>query len=287
MRVKNGLRPTPKDDRDLILGAFVTLPKLSELPDEFDLGTLGIKDQRDSDFCGEFAACAASELQEGVELCPEWAFAAAKKLQGGDPDSWGLDLRTAMAVHVKYGCPEAKDVEASITNTAIKKLRRIENYPPKLFDKAIEHMKRSYVKVEGPYTPFDDLRATLWYYSNEKRAAVSGVIFGWDTDDTHFDEIPEDGGGHAMMIRGWKGDYLIYQNSYGKGAGDNGVHYIHRDIVNHFVKMYGAYMFIDMPKEMIRDMIKNGIKDRDGYIIQLLKRTVTLLQQLLKKVAGI
>ena len=64
MRVKNGLRPTPKDDRDLILGAFVTLPNLSDLPDEYDLGTRGIKDQRDTDLRSEFNTKDEKELQE-------------------------------------------------------------------------------------------------------------------------------------------------------------------------------------------------------------------------------
>jgi hypothetical protein len=55
--MKYGLLPLPKDDRDFKLGALYTLPKLSEIPDAFELDVLGIKDQRDSDFCTAFATC--------------------------------------------------------------------------------------------------------------------------------------------------------------------------------------------------------------------------------------
>ena len=103
-----GLNPLPPDNRDFKLGAAFTLPALSELPAEFEHPILGISDQGNSDMCGAFSSCSASELQEGVKLVPEYQFALIKELEGGDVDSFGADLRSIMKSHVKIGALEEK-----------------------------------------------------------------------------------------------------------------------------------------------------------------------------------
>ena len=285
MKIKNsGLLPTPYDERDLTLGAITELPKLTELPSNFILDGIEIKNQGKTDFCTQFAACGMSELQEGVSLSPEWCFAKTKELNGG-VDSYGQDLRQALDTHRKIGAVEAKDVPYSVATKDKDFLRRIENYPRELAMGAIQHMKQSYLKVTGPYDAFDNIRATVWKYRAEKRGVAMGCIFGWDTDDVILDTVPTSGGGHAMYYAGWKTikgeEYLVLVNSYGKNAGENGIHYVSRDVVNHFEAQYGAYMFSDLTPEQVRYMIENGITDRDNWIIQLYKSIITLLQQLL------
>lgn len=285
MKLHNsGLLPTPPDDRDFKLGAITTLPPLSDIPDNFMLDGIEIKDQKHTDFCTQFAACGMSELQEGVRLSPEWSFARTKAITG-DVDGDGENIRTAIATHVKIGANEAKDVPFSVKNKSRDFLARIENYPPELEKKAFKHMKQSYVKVEGQYDAFDDIRATLWKYREERRGVIMGCKFGWDSDDKILATIPLDGGGHCMYYCGAKKidgtQYLVLAQSYGKDAGDNGYHYMSREVVNHFYDKYGAYMFIDLTPEQVRYMIENGITDRDNWIIQLYKSIITLLQQLI------
>lgn len=285
IRNYGGLQPTPRDDRDIKLGAFTTLPPLSELPDNFTLEGYNIKDQGETDFCTAFATCGASELQEGVRLSPEWCFAKSKE-QTGDVDSFGQGIRPALSVHVKFGAPEAKYVPISLENRDPEYLRHIENYPD-LDTKPVEHIKKSYVEVTGTYDPFDDIRATIWKYRKEKRAVVTGLVWGWPIDQKFIDTIPDDGEGHCMYCVGWGKiggvQYLKYVQSSGKNAGDKGVHYIARNVVNHFVPVYNAYTFLDTPPDELRYMIENGIKDKDNWIVQLLKVAISLLKELVKK----
>lgn len=285
MKITNsGLQPTVPDSRDFKLGAITDLPKLSELPDNFLLPGIKIKDQRQTDFCTQFAACGMSELQEGVSLSPEWTFAMAKAFNN-NVESYGEDLRTALAIHIKKGSVEASAVPFSVENKDKDFLRRLENYPNGLGMSAIQHMKASYIKVEGPYDSFDDIRATIWKYRAEKRGVAMGCIFSWAADDKILDTIDDDAGGHAMYYAGWatiKGVmYLIVVGSYGEEAGDNGFYNMSRAVVNHYEKMYGAYMFSDLTPEQVKFMIQNGIKDRDNFVIQMYKQVITLLQTLL------
>lgn len=285
---RDSLRPTPPDDRDFSLGAITTLPPLSEIPDDFMLDGIEIKDQRGTDFCTQFAACGVSGLQEGVSLSPEWSFAKTKEL-AGDIDGYGEDLRTAVATHVKVGAVEAKDVPFSVRTKSSKFLRRIENYPPELEKKAFIHMKKSYVLPEGPYDAFDNIRASLWKYkkNGENRGVAMGCKFRWDSKDVILGEGDGNvGGGHAMYYGGArkiKGtQYLALVQSYGEDAGENGIHYMSRKDVNYFYEKYKAFMFIDLTPEEVRYMIDNGITDRDNWIIQLYKAIVTLLTAQLK-----
>jgi len=275
-KIIGGLRELPKDDRDLKLGAIYSLPKLEELPDNFIIGFPKVKDQKDSDFCAAFASCSASELQEDdTELCPEWTFAVAKYLSGENPDTFGLDLRTAMKAHQKFGALEKKDSPFSLENKPQSFLRNINNWPDELYKKAIKHKKESFFYVTGPYDNYDNIRASMWKFRNEKRAVVFGVIFSWSLSQVFMDTYQNKGGGHALCNIGFTPKCLYIQNSYGESAGEAGRHYFSREVINRFVDLYGAFMFIDMPKEDARYMIENGIKINDNWIIGLLKVVLT------------
>ena len=264
-----GLRELQKDERDLSVGALFSLPKLEELPDSFDIPTLEIKDQGESDFCAAYASCSASEIQEAKKLEPAWTFAISKTLSG-DVDEYGQDLRTIMKTHVKFGAIEKSDVDQSIKNRSADHLRRIENWNDKLRRIAIYHKKASFMDCKGPYDAFDNIRACMWKFKNEKRAVVSGVKWGWDSDIEKIDDMGTPKGGHAILYRGWKGEYLLMQNSYGKDAGRNGVHLIHRSVVNDYVGRYGAFMFQDISPEEARWYLNNGKKADRSWLLNLI-----------------
>ena len=103
----NSLKILPREEaeKDFKLGAFFTFPKLEELPTDFRLEGINIKQQYDSDFCAAFSSTLASELQEGVTLSPEWVFAKAKE-KAGDVDGFGLTLKDVAKVHSDFGAPE-------------------------------------------------------------------------------------------------------------------------------------------------------------------------------------
>jgi hypothetical protein len=277
--LKGGLNLTPKDERDFLLGAIITLPKLSELPESFSFETLNVKDQKDTDYCTAFASCLVSELQEEVELCPEWSFAASKEISG-DADKFGQDIRVAMKTHQKVGAIEKKVSPYSLENKEDSFLRKIANWPKNLYNFALFHSKESYFKITGPYDHYDNIRASIWKFRDMKRGVVTGVVWSWNLSDVLLTGISENGSGHCIPIKGWNKEGEEVQNSYGLQAGKNGIHFISRETVNHFVEMYGAYMFVDISPEKAHYYLERGVKIEE---ISILTEVVRLLKILITK----
>lgn len=267
-----GLLDTPYDPRDYQLGAILDLPPLEEIPDDFRVGELFVKDQKDSDFCSSYMSCLMSEIQEGVTLEPSWSFAKSKEISG-NVDSWGQDLRTALQAHKNFGALPSELSPHSIDTDSPSFLRDIKNWP-KLEKKAYPYRKKTFFKVTGPYDAFDNARATMWKL---KDAIGSGVLWGWPLNQSYLKTIPTSGGGHAVTYIGatFMDDgtpVIILQNSYGEKAGDKGLFYMTREVYNHFSNKYGAYVFVDISPEEAKECMQNGIKLGDSWLARLLKR---------------
>lgn len=275
---KGGLNPLPKDERDFQLGAYYSLPSLSELPESFSLGEADIKHQGDTDFCTAFASCGASELQEGVRLNPLWSFAKSKEISG-DMEEWGQDLRTALKVHTKFGAVEMSEME-------VDNPRDIKTYSPLLEEEAKKHKKKTYLSVSGKYDDFDNIRASIWKFRSENRAVVFGIQFGWPLSQIIMENPAENGFGHALFALGWKVindiPYLEVVNSYGKDAGENGKHYFGRDVINKWTEQYGAFMFVDMPPEDMKRLLDANIKETDSIFTKILKELWYLIKSITK-----
>lgn len=257
-----GLTELPPDSRDFALGQLVVYPKLSELPESFSLVTpeLNILDQNadeNGDMCSAYTTCGISALQEGVDLFPPFSFAASKEISG-EPESWGQNLRDAFAAHIKHGAIEPEKVPDAEKNLTQNERRYFKNYSLATKAGAIQHIKKAYVMPKGIYDAYDNCRASLWLYRNEKRAIGFGVEFGW-TLDTYILSGTPSGFGHAMYITGWDKDGLEVVNSAGKNAGKNGFHRITRETIEEYVKKYGAYMYIDASPEEIKQRIQGQL----------------------------
>lgn len=270
MKITKGLRETPKDERDFQLGALVSLPKLSELPISFKLPALGVKDQKGTDFCTAFASCLISEMQEGIELSPEYSFALSKEISG-DPDEWGQDIRTALKVHTKKGALAQKEAPYSLLNKEPEFLRHLKNWPPELQEKIGFHKKKSFFKITGPYDHYDNIRAAIWKFRNEKRGVISGVIWAWPLEEYLLEGTLNQGFGHCISYIGWEKDGLLVQNSAGTEAGRQGLHLMSRATANHFAQKYGAYMMIDLSPEEAKYCLDHGIKIEDNWLIRFFK----------------
>jgi len=240
----NSLKELPEDKLDLELGAFVALPK--DLPDEFSLPEQPVKNQdslvRGSDFCTQYACCLASEFQEKVALLPEYTFAYAKQ---GDADAWGDDLRGACKAQQKLGAIEMQTLGMLPGN-----LRYFDSYPESFKELAKKHRKQTYVRLNS----FNEIVQTLWKYKD--RAVVMGLVWSWAMSDYMLTGTENTGFGHAVTAVGFKTinghKYLEIQNSYGTQAGKNGRHLLSEETVNHFVKRYGAFCFIDENPRTVR-----------------------------------
>jgi len=268
--MNKGLRKkTPS--KDIRVGQLIDLPELKDIPKSLFLGKPFIKDQKDSAMCGACAGTYASELQEGVELSFEWQYAAVKKIEG-NLDTWGSELRDVCKSLVKIGSLPKKKAPYSLNDAGEDFLKNIENWPKELYLEAFPYRKKTYVSVEGKYEPFDDIRAYMTYFYNrgEKRAVIFGLEWAWDLSRVYIDTI-EEGFGHAMCAIGFDGNYLIVAQSAGEKAGDNGVHYIHRDVIDHYVKEYGAFALIDIDREVAEFHVATGSKMTDNIWVQFIK----------------
>lgn len=275
-----GLRPTPPDERDYALGSIVILPALSTLPETFTL-PYTVKNQRDSDFCSAYMTCAMSEVQEGIELEPAYSFAVSKEISG-DVDSWGQDLRSACKAHIRGALP-AKDSPYNLSNQTQHFLRRLVNWQvPE--EQVLPYRKQTYFKVtgqyvKGPYDHFDNIRASLHKFASP---VGIGVMFSWPLSQIVLDTISDKGFGHAMTVVGFTRleglEVCTVLNSAGEEAGKGGVHYMTREVLNHFVDIYGAYMFTDIPRADVEYALETGTKIGDNWVITLIRALINLFR---------
>ena len=258
-KIGGGLRKDVKDRRDFKFGVVFQLPKLEELPKEFNLGDpLRIADQGDSDLCTGFASCAVSEDQEHIALSPEYVFAKTKELEG-DYTTWGADLRMACKAQQKFGTIEKKLAPFNLETHSRDFVANWLNWPTELSENALSHRKVSYFLVTGPYDVFDNFRATLWANREEKQSIITGCLWHYSWTGSPNGIIPKfslDRGefGHAFKIFGWKeiaGEpYLIAQLSNGTQIGDKGIFFFPRNVVNK--EFFNAYTFKDVDPVIIK-----------------------------------
>lgn len=284
-RVPGGLLPKTKDKRDFDLRvAGISLPKLSDLPEIFELDDpFEPYDQTEyADFCSGAMVAELSSLQEGVRLFFPFAFAAGKACSGEDVNSWGNDMRSAFRGQVKYGCPAESDVPDWLKSKPASFLRDIKNYPSEVLEKALLHAKNSFFDVTGPYDPFDNIRAAIYKFAQDKKGVGIGLMWKWPLSDTDPIDYNRDGVGHAMGItKGWVVRHgvpkLKVKQSYGPLAGDGGYVYLPRDIINKNVPVFGAYMFQDMTKEEYLARNRSFFSKQLDSIVGLFKLLVETL----------
>lgn len=260
-----GLKERPFDPRDYRLGAIIPIkyfPKLEDLPEEFELETSDLKDQID-DFCTGNVIALLIGTNEGFPCDENWSMAVSKQLSK-DVEDWGQDLRTAMKVGVKAGALPKKDSPfTSDKGSAF--LRRIENWPEELFAKAEPQKQKTYFEVTGPYSHFDNIRATIYYLKKvlkQKQGVGLGVLWSWPLSQYIMDDSADKGFGHAITGIGWKQvsgqPYLLIQNSY-KDAGEKGRHLFNFTVIENFAERYGVYCYLDMPREEAEFLVGNSL----------------------------
>jgi hypothetical protein len=288
-KIFGGLTEYVEDNNDFKLGAIVTLPKLETIPDDFTVWNPPyIKDQKETDFCTAFAGTYASAAQEGVDLSPEFQFAATKKISG-DISEWGADMRDMLKSLCEIGSIESQmvpnelkiDSEGSDRDT----IANIANWPESFKQKAIEHKKRSYFKVTGPYDLFDNMRATMFAFSKENRLVITGAKWkhAWTVANGAIipKEITDGGFGHAFVFNGTKkidGEiYLKAILSNGSDFGDGGFYYFPREVVNRDFR-WGGYTLIDISKEDAHILIDRKMKLNLLWLAKVLQKLINLFK---------
>ncbi len=263
----HGLIPTPVDPRDFSLGGLSDQIDIKTVPliDFVVAEPLEIKNQDGivPDGCTGYSLTAVSEDQEEVILDPGFTFAMIKKVQGSWK-GWGGDLRSGCKVAQNIGFIEKGQNPLDFGGKPRDFIANWNNWPLDiLLPLAQKHHKQSYFKVDGRYDVFDNIRAALWQHKDQKESVYTGCLWrpGWlYVNDGIIPQFPISGGvGHAFKIFGQKiinGEpFLMCQNSYGINAGKDGIHFFSRKVVNREFD-FGAYMFIDMPPEEAKEILR-------------------------------
>ncbi len=256
--MKGGLLPLKKDNRDFSFKKQFGTTGIDNLPDEFEVeNAIYVEDQRDTDMCAAFAVTSVSEDQEGVDLDPLYTFAKIKQIQG-DWSVWGADLRDACKSQIKYGAIK-KELSPHTISEDRDFIANWENWPEELDEKAIEHRKNSYFRVDEGFDTFSDIKLAIWQNRAKKRSILTGVRWQHHWLDSSNGIIKNNNGvslfGHAFKVSGWKKingeEYLIAVLSNGREIGDAGRFYFPREIVNQEF-IYGAYMLEDINPDEIK-----------------------------------
>src|SRR3990167_8559503 len=173
-----GLKKLPPDKRDVAFGSLFGLPDLSELPRDYFIPALEIKNQFNSDLCTAYAATATAEFQDEVVLSPYYTFAKGKQLSG-DIEGWGLDLRTICKAACKHGFLAKEDDPGNLPRDG-------SQISTQLDDLASYFKKESFLAVKGQYDLFDDIRITIWANREKKQGVITGCL--WRNNWTYANE---------------------------------------------------------------------------------------------------
>ena len=237
-----GLIESPQDKRDILASEITPAIKRipTEMPAPFDLAILN---QRMTPHCVGYASAAIKqekELRERVAKTfdGDWIYAECKKIDG-IPDQAGTYFRAGMKVLATKG---AKPIDEQATEAPKYRI--------------------------GGYARVDDLS----FEGLKKAIAVHGAILGgmrgdnegWQNAYVKPPKTPK--WGHAIALIGYTKDYIIFQNSWGKEWGDNGIGYLPAN----YLPFEAWVVLVDRP-DIAPDAPVNGIT---GWVAQKYVRPV-------------
>jgi len=286
IKIFGGAQETPFDSRDAKFGKLFGLTVVEELPEEFQVPMMSIKDQGNSDFCTGYAVTAASEIQEGVELCPEFQYAMTKQLSGESIEAWGANIRDALKSAINYGSLAQALVPENLRYNGRNRdlVANPLSWNEGLSAEADKHRKKAFAQADGPYDMYDNIRTTLWEANKEylesgdvskRRVIVTGSMWRNQWTRAEGGEIPEEfiagGFGHAFVIKGWRKDgKLVAHLSNGTNIGKDGDFFFSPVTVNREFHFGGAFTLIDEDKETIKQLTQMNLSIKWKWLARII-----------------
>lgn len=245
--------------------------------------------------CTAMANCGVSSIQEGVDLSPEYAYQKTNLLMGVKT-STGADPYKALSVHTKFGCIERKDSPLTLGPDSKFLIENPDNWDKGLDEKAKIHRKNAYFDCDQGKDKFESILSVMWesyqkflvtknksdlrpvscgfYWFGEMQYAPNGIV-------PNISKPKKEAGNHnvyARLAKKINGEWCIgFTNSYGREIGDNGVHYMTRDVVNRYIVFKQTFEDLDPNEEK---------KAQWGWVAIILNKLVeslTKLSELLQK----
>ena len=253
---RSGLKKLPGDTRDFDLGIFGWF-EYKRKHEKYEIKTISVKNQYPINNCVFQATTTQKENDEKVELSARSLTGLAKRagLISGNGFS---NLRTGQLMLQKHGILEQKDLPEGNMDWSVYSRGWVDT------EKISIHKTKSFWKVNSKneiYKLLDDDRIVTmgmnWYTGFNQSG---GFRAPWKVNG----RVGLYVGGHALAIKGYDGDYLIIQNSYGADWGDGGDFYLHVDYAIGFIKKWGAYTNLDIPKNTAKFLSKYNNKSVKG-----------------------
>lgn len=238
-----------RDINKIYAGLTITIPAVPML----------ILNQFELDFCTAFTCATLQYLLYGIPFDPYYQMAKTDEI-GGSYTSPGATLRNSASSVTKYGSlpaivgPYTHGTGGNSDRTR-DFLANWSSYPVGLDLTASKYKEVAFYTVNGTYDFFDNIRSIL---SSNRRFAVS-IGLAWHPEWTEAPGgiIPStmpssEADGHDMSVIGQKTIngtlYLVLQQSWGPNAGDHGLYYFPRIIIDEIFNLgLGSYVFSRVP----------------------------------------
>ena len=224
------------------------------LPDTLGRPLGPIENQGNTLRCTGYGSATNGYYIHRRRFSPDWQAAKVGQIQGKTVDGNGGDPNACMKSMRDYGFLPLEAAPYSLAKDGVAG-SGWDRWTPDLDKKAIDHIG-GFVRIDGPADIFDNIRSALFkaYDPKTKTGACVDAFGAWYYEWTYTPRgfIPSNfatfAGYHRYIFVDWKTidgvPFLIAQNSYGVEAGDKGLHYFPRDVVNREFSKWGTSLKI-------------------------------------------
>lgn len=235
----------------------------------------------EQELCTEFQGAIRAGYKFGQDFSRRWQGMKESDITGQLILN-GTDPRTAMKVALSFG---ALPLSAELPRIAVDPDTYLDqkNWPVTLDKLAIPYLETAYNLVDGPYDPFDNIRAVLQqaFQENEVVLVFSAWYEEWNnTNGVMPMPTSQSTLNHAHLFIDWttiNGEPMLVDHlSQGTAFADGGFGFFGREIVNREVENgnMGCYIFRQHPAQ---NAILNTISELDEEAIDFAGRIVTAL----------
>jgi len=283
-----GLLPTPRSRKDFSATRAFGAPSL-DLPARYDVedekGDVAGPRTQEHNFCTAYAVSELGSDEHGVPMDAHFQAAAIGMLAGA-PILGGADMRDAIRSGRTFGFLPVSRCPFHGERTPREILGDAGKWPnlTELLEVAADYRMPAFFKIDGPYDPFDNLRAHL-YAQRPDNGVVIGIPW-YENFNRARGIIPAPKGSytwHAVTVKGFrtvKGQEVLRVRSWnGTSFGDESYAYLTRERFNALMTTWGAiaFMYKDVPDDLIASLRERRL-DLQEVILDLLSRLALLLR---------
>lgn len=267
----SGLSKLSQDERDFNLGIFGWFDYKPK-HDKHIIPLVSVKNQYPINNCVFQTTTAQKEYDEQVELSARSLTIKAKEMGLVSGDGFS-DLRSGQKVLKDWGIMKQNQLGEGTMVWSKYSTAQLND------EKASEHKTQSFWRVNN--------KSEVYKLLDESRPITIGMQWytgfnqggGFKSPWLITKPVGFSVGGHAVLVHGYINNYyghdvFVIRNSYGNNWGDAGDFYVDADFVMRYIKAWGAYVNLDLPKNSAKIVIEydgqnvKGSVEKSIYYIQ-------------------